>query len=125
MKPNHILALVGLNGAAATILASMGSHGLHLHGSDAALFQQANEFHFYHTLALLTSVMLAKWECARSSTVSALLFSVGIICFSGSLYWRAVYGPGSLGSFHWVTPIGGLLLITAWITVTVGAIRSR
>jgi len=125
MKANHILALAGLNGAVAVVLASMGSHGLHLHGSDADLFQQANEFHFYHTLALLASVMLAKWESVLSSTVSALLFCIGIICFSGSLYWRAVYGPGSLGSFHWVTPIGGLLLIIAWITVIVGAMRSR
>ena len=41
----------------------------------------------------------------------ALAFLIGIVLFSGSLYWLALGGPRWLGP---ITPLGGTALLTGW-----------
>ena len=50
--------------------------------------------------------------------VPAVLFSVGIVGFSGSIYWlvlsssqKKIVGP--------ITPIGGLFLIAGWVSLAI------
>ncbi len=121
MKSKTILALAGLNGFVATGLAAIGSHAIHFEGKSAALFQQAIEFHFWHALAMIGCAYLNSKDNSKVASLSTLFFMIGIIGFSCSLYWRAVMGAGSLGSFHWITPIGGLFLMAGWATLVIGA----
>ncbi len=114
---------MGLNGLIATTLTAMGSHYLSFKGEDELLFQQASEFHFHHTLALIVPALLAKWGQNFGATLTTSFFMLGMLGFSGSLYYRAVEGAGSLGGYHWVTPIGGLLLMLGWLTLTISALR--
>jgi len=123
MKHTVILGIAALNGFFVTGLAAIGSHALSLTDKDSSLFQQAIEFHYIHTLALCAAALLGKWGNKVWATRSALLFLLGIACFSFSLYWRAIVGPGSLGSFHFITPIGGLSLMAGWFTLAVGAFQ--
>lgn len=118
MKSSSIFTLAGLNGFVATALAAIGSHVLSMSEADKALFETAYVFHFVHTLALIGSAMLAHWGAPRWGARSAIFFLVGIGCFSVSLYWRAIMGPGSLGMYHWITPLGGLALMGGWLTFT-------
>ncbi len=123
MKSKTILALAGLNGFVATGLAAIGSHAIHFEGKSAALFQQAIEFHFWHALAMIGCAYLSSKNHSKAANISATFFIIGIAGFSCSLYWRAVMGAGSLGSFHWITPIGGLFLMTGWATLVFGALK--
>ncbi|NVJ97860.1 MAG: DUF423 domain-containing protein [Alphaproteobacteria bacterium] len=105
------------NGMIATGLSAIGAHALPatMTAFDKATFALATDFHLFHALALLLTGMLASVRPnTRPFSIAAWLYQVGIIAFSGSLYLRTALGPGSLGFFHWVTPIGGLALIAGW-----------
>jgi uncharacterized membrane protein YgdD (TMEM256/DUF423 family) len=54
--------------------------------------------------------------------LSGILFTVGILVFSGSLYILAVTGIGVFGA---IAPLGGMSLIAAWASLVMGAIRQR
>lgn len=125
MPSKYILALIGLNGLVATGLAAMGSHSFSFADGDEALFQQASEFHFYHTLALLAPALLAKWGQERWAGFCSSFFLLGMTGFSGSLYYRAIMGAGSLGSWHWITPVGGMFLMLGWLCVVAAALQIK
>ena len=125
MKPTVILAIAALNGFLVTGLAAIGSHAISFAGNDKALFGQAVDFHYTHIFALLGCAMLAKWGQEQWAGRASWFFLLGILCFSVSLYWRAIMGAGSLGSYHWITPIGGLSLMTGWLFLMVGALKGR
>jgi uncharacterized membrane protein YgdD (TMEM256/DUF423 family) len=128
MKASTIIAFAGLNGFIATTLAAMGSHMLPIVEADAGLFKTAYIFHYIHTFALIGCAALVRWAGEDGTPLrwggrAAIFFLTGIMCFSVSLYWRAVMGPGSLGSYHWITPLGGLALMGGWLTFTWGGLK--
>ena len=125
MKQKNILALAGLNGIAATALAAIGSHAIKFEGKGQSLFDQATDFHFWHALAMMGAMFLSQWEQRKTASAATSCFMLGILFFSGSLYWRAVMGPGSLGSFHWITPIGGLSFMAGWAALIIGAMKAK
>ena len=53
---------------------------------------------------------------------AARLWLIGVVLFSGSLYWLAVGGPRWLGP---VTPLGGVALMAGWLLVAVAAFGGR
>ncbi len=78
------------------------------------------------------------WRCSallRSMTglafrivsVVRILFVLGVICFSGSLYllaMREIIGIQSLTRFLGpITPLGGLLFMAGWTVLLIGAMR--
>ena len=76
------------------------------------VWQTAVDYQMWHALALLFSALIPKSGAAgRAAT---LLFSSGILLFSGSLYWLALGGPSWLGP---VTPLGGLSLMAGWVAL--------
>ncbi|XP_011201533.2 transmembrane protein 256 homolog [Bactrocera dorsalis] len=109
---NHLFVrLAGLSGASAVILGAVGSHKLHpTHEKDEmkTIFETANRFHFFHSLALL-SVPLARYPA-----VTGGLLLVGTILFSGTLYYRAFTGDKQYARF---APYGGFCLIVGWLTL--------
>jgi uncharacterized membrane protein YgdD (TMEM256/DUF423 family) len=52
---------------------------------------------------------------------AGLLFAMGILLFSGSLWGLALTGWRVLGP---LTPLGGLSLMAGWLLVIVGALRA-
>jgi len=52
----------------------------------------------------------------------AVLLIAGIVCFSGSIYALLAGGPRWLGP---VTPLGGVLLIAAWLQFAVVMLRRQ
>ena len=77
----------------------------------SATFETAVRYQLVHALALLATA----WACARwpgvAASTAGVLFSVGIVLFSGSLYLLALTGVRGLGA---ITPLGGLALIAGW-----------
>lgn len=102
------------------ILGAYGAHGLKskLPAELLNAFQTGVEYQMYHSLALLIACMLSyQWPESQFIRWSAYLFLVGIFMFSGSLYLLSLTGFKIFGP---VTPLGGLVLISAWLLLTVG-----
>lgn len=118
MKPATIAAIAALNGFIATAASALGAHFLanRITQADQSLFAQAATFQFYHTFALLglAWLMSRSDQALRRGRKAGYAFIIGMVAFSGSLYLRAIMGSGSLGAFHWITPIGGLALMVGW-----------
>ncbi|XP_011181685.1 transmembrane protein 256 homolog [Zeugodacus cucurbitae] len=110
-RNQYFVRLAGLSGASAVILGAIGSHKLHpTHEKDETktIFETANRFHFFHSLALL-SVPLARYPAVTGSLLLA-----GTFLFSGTLYYRAFTGDKQFARF---APYGGFCLIVGWLTL--------
>jgi uncharacterized membrane protein YgdD (TMEM256/DUF423 family) len=113
------LLIAALNGFVAVALGAFGAHGLkqRLSADLLAVYQTGVQYHFYHTLALLAvGLLMLQWPLNTSLRWSALLFCVGIVIFSGSLYVLSISGVRWLGA---ITPIGGVAFLAGWIMLAV------
>ncbi|WP_309397882.1 DUF423 domain-containing protein [Cerasicoccus maritimus] len=106
----------------AVALGAFGAHGLKetLEASGKAdTWQTAADYQFWHALALLALAMApAK---GRALTVAAWFWTVGVILFSGSLYWLCLSGLRWLGP---ITPLGGSCFLVGWGILAVIAAKS-
>ena len=113
-----ILSVASLLGMIAIILGAFGAHALKkvLSIEQLNTFETGVKYQMYHALFLLfvgtTSVLSDK---AKKAILNLVI--VGVLFFSGSIYLLAT---NDLTSFDFrvigfVTPIGGLLLISSWV----------
>lgn len=103
-----------LGGLLAVAFGAFGAHALksRLDAYSLGVFETAVQYQFYHSLALLAVALLLLQ--APGSTLlksSAILFVIGMLIFSGSLYVLSFSGLRWLGA---VTPLGGLAFIAGW-----------
>lgn len=75
-------------------------------------FNTAAEYHMTHALGLLALGLASGTQPRKIHRISAWCFIGGIVVFSGSLYVLVLTGQRWLGA---ITPIGGVLMIAAWI----------
>jgi len=105
-------------GLLAVILGAFGAHGLKGLIPDEALavYHTGVEYQMYHALLLILVGNLNRVEEHRKKWIFIFLLA-GIICFSFSLYLIALNTLTDLELTHlgFITPIGGLFLITGWI----------
>jgi uncharacterized membrane protein YgdD (TMEM256/DUF423 family) len=114
MDARRTLAIAGALMALATILGAFGAHALkaHLSQDELLVYETAVRYHFIHALGLLAIGVLLRSVDGELLRWSATLVIIGIVLFSGSLYWLTFGAPRAVGI---VTPIGGLALIAGWI----------
>ena len=115
--PRHVGLVAGLSGAVAVALGAFGAHALSgvLPEGRLDTLATANEYHFYHTLALLATLALPYSRRVRWAQVA---FGWGHVLFCGSLYLlatRGLLGAESAGWFGAITPLGGVAFIAGWI----------
>ena len=114
--------LAGISGFLAVFFGAFGSHVLKsmLSEKSFSVFHTANQYHFWHTLAIFaTAILRDKYE-HKFFTLSISFFSAGLILFSGSLYLYAVY---SEKVFAMIAPLGGTAYMVGWLFVVLGSIR--
>lgn len=103
-----MLAFVGV------AMGAFGAHALRDRIGAAALatYHTGVEYHLSHALAILLVASLAgrAVDEKRAETIG-ILFGLGILLFSGSLYLLAVTGVRILGA---VTPFGGICFLVGW-----------
>lgn len=113
------LLIAAINGFLAVALGAFGAHGLKqkLSVDMLAVYQTGVQYHFYHTFALF-GVALLMLQLPQSLALrwSALLFCIGIVIFSGSLYILSISGLRWLGA---ITPLGGVAFLAGWIMLAV------
>jgi uncharacterized membrane protein YgdD (TMEM256/DUF423 family) len=114
---DRIFFIVGsLFGFLGVALGALGAHALEgqLDAYQLTVFEIGVRYQMYHAFALLA----VAWACTRwpatGLKISGWLFIAGTVLFSGSLYALSLGGTGWLGA---VTPLGGLVLISGWISM--------
>lgn len=109
------LAIASFMMALAVAIGAFGAHGLKamVEPSMLATYNTGVEYHFYNTLGLfaISFIIYLKPNC-KKLIVSAWLVLIGTLIFSFSLYFLVVLNMPFLGA---ITPIGGTLLIIAWL----------
>ncbi|MGQ0501222.1 MAG: DUF423 domain-containing protein [Panacagrimonas sp.] len=110
------LSVGSVLGFLAVLLGAFGAHALKVRLSVEmlAIWKTANEYHFYHALALLLVGVIARQERLPGLDAAALCLVGGVLVFCGSLYLLALTQTRWLGA---ITPIGGLLFLAGWATL--------
>ena len=125
MSTSRVLIMAaGILGLLGVVAGAMGVHALRdvLDAKALNTFETGVRFQMYHALALLAVGTLAgRWKTGFVK-LSGVLFTAGVVLFSGSLYILAITGIAVFGA---IAPLGGLSLMAAWTSLIVGAIRQR
>lgn len=117
------LFLAGLSGALAVIAGAFATHGLQgrLEPRLLASFTTAAHYHLIHAVALGMAALTARdRQAAPRARLAALLFLIGTVLFSGSLYALALT---QIRFFAFITPLGGLAFIAGWIALALAALK--
>ncbi|PKP19152.1 MAG: DUF423 domain-containing protein [Bacteroidetes bacterium HGW-Bacteroidetes-23] len=123
-----IILVAAILGVIAIILGAFGAHALKevLNENQLVSFETGVRYQFYHALFLLflgTTVLLSD----KTKKIILILVLVGVLFFSGSIYLLATNDLTSI-DFRFlgpITPIGGLLLIGAWIALFLNILKQK
>lgn len=123
MRP--LILAAGLMGAIGIAARAFEAHGLvALHGLDAARirdFSSGTNMLLLHALALLGAGALSR-TMPRTAMIAGTGFVLGPLLFAGPLI---AFGVTGVRTAMFVTPVGGSLMILAWIALAVGGALSR
>ena len=121
-----IISTAAVLGMIAIILGAFGAHALKkvLSIEQITTFETGVRYQMYHALFLLfigTTAIISQKTKKRIYNLTVF----GVIFFSGSIYFLATNGLTSIDFkiFGFITPIGGLFLISAWFVLLFDLIR--
>lgn len=116
-KIRIFLAIASFMMVLAISLGAFGAHALKAILSEPMLkiYNTGIEYHFYNTLGLFCAIFIYSLKPeSKKVLISLLLILIGMIIFSFSLYSLSILNMPILGV---ITPIGGSLLIFAWLII--------
>ena len=128
--PNKLLAVAtAANGFLVVALGAFAAHGLQNHVSANLLptWQTGVRYHMFHVAAAFIAVLISRLDSTeitarRWLVFAGWLFLAGILCFCGSLYLLV------LAPQPWLmmtAPVGGIMFLLAWASLTWALIISR
>ncbi len=120
VSPRPWMVLAALFGATGVAAGAYGWHGLEGDETVREIFRIGVQYQMWHAIALIG----VAWRCtaglkpARFAAAAGVLFSLGIVLFSGNIYAFALTGelPISGGA-----PAGGFCLIAGWVGLGISA----
>lgn len=123
-----IIIIAGIMGVVAIVLGAFGAHALKkvLEPEMLITFETGVRYQMYHALFLFFVGMLPLITEKVKKTILILVLT-GILFFSVSIYFLSC---NTLFSFDFkkigfITPIGGLLLISAWIVLVLNLMKRK
>lgn len=122
-RAGSALAVLGAAlGLLGVVLGAFGAHALRSRVSVEMLeiYRTGVLYQLFHAVALLAVAGIS--DRLRRPRAVAVLFGLGVVIFSGSLYALAISGVRVWGA---VTPLGGLALIAGWAWLLFGLIATR
>jgi len=117
--------------ALAVALGAFGAHGLKARVDADALAQWNTgvQYHFMHALGLLLLANLGTHLPPKALARVRLLFLLGILCFSVSLYLLSTRGMLNTHALTPIlgpiTPLGGLLFMAGWIGLLITTLLKK
>ena len=120
---NKYLSITAFLGAIGIVLGAFGAHALKekLGVEDLKTFETGVRYQMYHVFALLFVNSYSNFSNKTKKLIS-IFFFIGILLFSGSLY-AITAGNISSKSIWFITPLGGLVFIIAWLLLAVKLLR--
>lgn len=118
MKNRILAATAAFSGALAVILGALAAHALHdklvAAGHDDS-WKTAVLYHLTHSIVAFFLAHAGFRKCAWTMLAGVLLFSgsIYVLCLVKGVSWL---GP--------VTPVGGVLMIAAWLALGVSSLKS-
>lgn len=124
------LQVAAILGALSVALGAFAAHGLKKLVPEEAIniFETGVRYQFYHVFALAIVAMLFREFDNKWMLWAGYLFIVGIILFSGSLYFLTYVKATDRSSLNWVgaiTPLGGLAFIAGWMCIFISVYKSQ
>lgn len=122
-KIKIFLAIASFMMALGIAIGAFGAHGLRaiLDEHMLKIYNTGVQYQFYNTLGLFFATIVYSFKPqSKKIFVSLCLIVIGMIIFSFSLYLLTILNMPILGA---ITPIGGTLLIIAWLTLTYGILK--
>ena len=117
-----IILLASFIGAAAVIIGAFAAHGLKPILDDLSMDSLgiANRYQIYHAFLLFYIASSNRLTKNQQSILYKLVF-VGVILFSGSIYLLAtnILTAFDFKSIGFITPLGGMFLISSWILLII------
>ena len=112
-----LIALAGLMGASGVILAAAGAHGTPGAGLDSAAYML-----LFHAAAVIGGAALLQQGALWRPLALVVLagWVLGATLFSGDIALRAFTAHRL---FPFAAPAGGCILIAAWLTLAITALR--
>lgn len=115
-----LLLLASLSGFTGVALGAFAAHALRgqLPERMLGVFQTGVQYQLWHTAALIgVALLLLRQPHSLLLKLSGLLFALGTVLFSGSLYLMALAG----WRVGLVTPMGGVCLLAGWLVFGMAA----
>lgn len=125
-----ILIKAGILGMIAVLGGAFGAHALKevLSPEHLASFNTGVRYQMIHAVVLIGLFLLGiKFEMKQFRIAAQLIFW-GVILFSVSIYLltlKNIIGVEALKFAGPITPIGGLLIITGWLFMVLGAMKVK
>jgi len=117
------MVIAALMGASAVTLGAVGAHAVAGDDIGKGHHNLAVTYQMFHITGLVMVVYILNRNAngRLAANIAALLITVGVILFSGSLYYLGWSGE-SAG--YNLTPTGGLCLISGWMFLAVAGFQS-
>lgn len=122
------LAMGSILAAIAVAFGAFGAHGLKkiVPPETVQAFQTGVQYQMYHALALVLTGILYEKCSPKPARIAGILFLIGIILFSGSLYVLTAGKAAettALDKAGIITPVGGLAFIGGWLSLFLAVIK--
>ena len=104
------------------IMGAFGAHALKgkLSEYSMSVYDKAVLYQFFHAFAILFIAVLGRLFNTQEFNVCGILFILGILLFSGSLFILAITDLKWVGA---ITPIGGIFFIISWSILFIKILR--
>jgi len=125
MNQKQTLACGSLLGLLGVALGAFGAHALKntlVQNGRLDTYELAVRYQFYHALTLLLIGLLMEKLGPSIFKWAALLIFFGVVIFSGSLYLFALTNSTT---FAIITPLGGILMLGGWGSLTYSMISKK
>lgn len=123
-----ITLVASILGAVAIVLGAFGAHALKkvLSPDSLVSFETGVRYQLYHALFLLFIATTSLVQEAQKKQIFSMS-CFGVLFFSGSIYLLTTSTLTGIdfAPIGWVTPLGGALLISAWITLFISVYKKK
>ena len=113
------LTITATLGFLTIVLGAFGAHALKdkIDPNSLKSFETGVRFLMYHVIVLLFVNTYSRFSIKTKNLISYLFF-IGILFFSGSIFAISTGGV-SVKNIWFITPLGGLFLMSGWIALAI------
>ena len=121
---NRNLAITSILGAITIVLGAFGAHALKekLGVQELKNFETAVKYQMFHVIVLLFVNSYVNFSI-KTKNYLTIIFLIGIVFFSGSIYAITLGVNAKLIWF--ITPLGGLLFIVGWLLMAFAFLKNK